>query len=113
VRNEGAEYQNGVERHGCEAPSVLSKIVKRSAVFSVSLRVMMFLLLLLLLLCEVPKAGVLQPACTYPMCAQCSHFHRQEAPRHNDAGDPSSEMCNLLGEKPPVIWPKIASSTLL
>jgi hypothetical protein len=35
------------------------------------------------------------------------------APRHNDAGDPSSEMWNLLGEKLPVIWPKVASSTLL
>jgi hypothetical protein len=47
------------------------------------------------------------------MCVQCSHFHRQEPPRHNDAGDPSSERCNLLGEKRPVIWPKLASSTLL
>jgi hypothetical protein len=33
------------------------------------------------------------------MCVQCSHFHRQEAPRHNDAGDPNSERWNLLGEK--------------
>jgi hypothetical protein len=34
-------------------------------------------------------------------------------PRHNDAGDPSSERWNLLGEKCPVIWPIVASSTLL
>jgi hypothetical protein len=40
------------------------------------------------------------------MCVQCSHLHRQEAPRHNDAGDPSSERLNLLGEKLPVIWPE-------
>jgi hypothetical protein len=55
----------------------------------------------------------LQAYCTYSMCVQCSHFHRQETPRHNDAGDPSSEMWNMLGEKRPVIWPKVASSTLL
>jgi hypothetical protein len=55
----------------------------------------------------------LQAYCTYPMCVQCSNFHRQETPRHNDAGDPSSEMWNLLGEKCPVIWPKVASSMLL
>jgi hypothetical protein len=54
----------------------------------------------------------LQACCTY-MCVQCSHSHRQEAPRHNDAGDSSSERWNLLGEKLPVIWPKVASSTLL
>jgi hypothetical protein len=33
------------------------------------------------------------------MCVQCSYFHCQEAPRHDDTGDPSSEMWNLLGEK--------------
>jgi hypothetical protein len=55
----------------------------------------------------------LQAYCTYPMCVHCSHFHHQEAPRHNNAGDPSSEMLTLLGEKLPVIWPKVASSTLL
>jgi hypothetical protein len=33
------------------------------------------------------------------MCVQVSHFHRQEAPRHNDAEDPSSEKWNWLGEK--------------
>jgi hypothetical protein len=55
----------------------------------------------------------LQAYCTYPMRVQYSHFHRQEAPRHNDAGDPSSERWNLLGDKRPVIWPKVASSTLL
>jgi hypothetical protein len=33
------------------------------------------------------------------MCVQCSHFHRQEASRHDDAGDPSSKRCKLLGEK--------------
>jgi hypothetical protein len=41
----------------------------------------------------------LQAYCTYPFCVQCSHFHRQEVSRHNDAGDPSSERWNLLGEK--------------
>jgi hypothetical protein len=55
----------------------------------------------------------LQAYCTYPMCVHSSHFHRQEAPRHNDAGDPSSERWNLLGERLPVIWPKVPSSTLL
>jgi hypothetical protein len=54
----------------------------------------------------------LQAYCTYPMCVQCSHFHRQGAPRHNDAGDPNSEMWKL-DEKRPAIWPKVASSTLL
>jgi hypothetical protein len=66
--------------------------------------------------CVGPRKRVycsLQAYCTYPMCVQCSHFHRHEAPRHNDAGDPSSEMWNLLGEKCPVIWLKVASSTLL
>jgi hypothetical protein len=51
--------------------------------------------------------------CTYPMCVQCSHFHRQEAPRHNDAGDASIERWNLLGKKRRGVWPKVASSTLL
>jgi hypothetical protein len=69
-----------------------------------------------LFVCVGPRKRVycsLQAYCPYPMCVQCSHFYRQEAPRHNDAGDPSSEMCNLLGEKLPVIWPNVASSTLL
>jgi hypothetical protein len=69
-----------------------------------------------LFVCVGPRKRVyrsLQAYCTYPMCVQCSHFHRQEAPRHNEAGDLSSEMWNLLGEKCPVIWPKVASSTLL
>jgi hypothetical protein len=29
----------------------------------------------------------------------CSHFHRQEAPRHNDPGDPSSERWNFVGRE--------------
>jgi hypothetical protein len=65
--------------------------------------------------CVGPRKRVycsMQAYWTYPMCVQCSHFHRQEAPRHNDAGDPSSEMCNLLGEKRPGIWSKVASSIL-
>jgi hypothetical protein len=41
----------------------------------------------------------LQAYCTYPMCVQCSHFHRQEAPRHDDAGDLSSEMWNFVGRE--------------
>jgi hypothetical protein len=47
-----------------------------------------------LFVCVGPRKRVycsLQAYCTYPMCVQCSHFHRQEAPRHNDAGDPSGE----------------------
>jgi hypothetical protein len=69
-----------------------------------------------LFVCVGPRKRVycsLQAYCTYPMCFQCSHFHRQDAPRHNDAGDPSSKRCNLCGEKCPLIWPKVASSTLL
>jgi hypothetical protein len=63
-----------------------------------------------LFVCVGPRKRVycsLQAYCTYPMCVQCSDFHRQEASRHNDAGDPSSEKWNLLGEKLPVIWPKV------
>jgi hypothetical protein len=44
--------------------------------------------------CVGPRKRVycsLQAYCTYPMCVECSHFHRQEAPRHNDAKDPNSE----------------------
>jgi hypothetical protein len=66
--------------------------------------------------CVGPRKRVhcsLQAYCTYSICVQCSHFHRQEALRHNDAGDPSSEKWNFLGEKRPIIWPKVASSTLL
>jgi hypothetical protein len=33
------------------------------------------------------------------MCVQCSHFHRQEAARHNDPEDPSSEIWNLFGRE--------------
>jgi hypothetical protein len=65
-----------------------------------------------LCVCVVPrKRGYcsLQAYYTYPMCVQCSHFYHQEAPHHNDAGDPSSERWSLLGEKCPVIWPKVAS----
>jgi hypothetical protein len=77
---------------------------------------LLFIIIITLFVCVGPRKRVycsLQAYCTYPMCVQCSHFHRQEAPRHNGAGDPSSERWNLLGEKRPVIWPKVASSTLL
>jgi hypothetical protein len=46
-------------------------------------------------------------------CASMFPLSTPEAPRHNDAGDPSSERWNILGEKLPVIWPKVTSSTLL
>jgi hypothetical protein len=69
-----------------------------------------------LFVCWGPRKRVycsLQAYCTDPRCVHCSHFHLLEAPRHNDAGDPSSERWNKLVEKCPVIWPKVASSTLL
>jgi hypothetical protein len=52
--------------------------------------------------CVGPRKRVycsLQAYCTYPMCVQCSHVHRQEVPRHNDAGDPSSEKVKLVGRE--------------
>jgi hypothetical protein len=38
-------------------------------------------------------------ACRLIVNTPYSHFHRQEAPRHNDAGDPSSESWNFVGRE--------------